>query len=483
MSAGVFLTSGPSASLTSSSQITHGEVRSKDSPCILIGCSAMRDILAETFNDIHFILDDRSAADLRELQFPRDQAITRLDGSQLIPYSFNQSALELSWCSLALLPESSNHFISSIRSAYSTGFEQSNTDYSLKFSEHHQLSYERGSSCVEGGNCFLFMASEEPCALVGCHSQVLSLLALEEQGYFAKNEEVVQQIAEQATPSDWAVRMARNWQFHQEREPIESLKRAKKSLFDQFLKVRDSVLKESLQAQMAAIDLKLQPLELVKKWKSDSDFKKALQAPIFEEDRMEYQVAAKLFEAKLQLTKSIMAKELGVPEKNLIILPQKKFHLDMEMFLGSNNTVYVQDESLAQKELAKIQHGQKSFKATVEHFCQGSKARAGADQAKNQRIAELLAQIGCKMIPVPGFFEGDWETSKINFFNGLKVGQKFITNQAPRGFEWLQEAFENAVHTIEPDLHIFFAGGSIIQEILKSGAGIHCMTREIRSLV
>ncbi|MBS0650531.1 MAG: hypothetical protein JSR93_05160 [Verrucomicrobia bacterium] len=479
MTAEVFLTSGPSTSLTSSSQIPHVKIRSKDTPSILIGCSMMRDILAETFSDIRFILDDRSAADSSKLLFPRDQAITRLDGSQLIHYSFRQTGSELCWSSLALLPESSNHFLSSIRSAYSTGFEQSNTDYSLKFSEQLQIPYERALSCIEGGNCFLFTANEEPCALVGCHSQVLSLLALEEQGYFAKNEEVLQKIAEHAVPSEWAIRMARNWQYHQEREPIESLKRTKKSLFEQFINAKDPLLRSELQAQMAAIEEKLKPLELLKKWSNDTEFKKALQAPILEEDRMKYQVEARLFEAKLQLTKSVMAKELGVPEKNVVILPQKKFHLDMEMFLGAKNTVYVQDEQLAQEALSNIHYGSRSFKTTVEHFLQGSMARAPADRAKNQQTVELLAQIGCTMVPVPGYFESDSETSRVNFFNGLKLGTRFITNQAPHGFECLQEAFERTVRLIDPDLHIFFAGGRTIQEILKAGAGIHCITREI----
>ncbi|MBS0652443.1 MAG: hypothetical protein JSR39_02825 [Verrucomicrobia bacterium] len=477
MSVKISLASSPS-SFSSSGQ-AGAEAQLKEVPSILIGCSAMREVLADTFSDLHFIIDDRSAADSRQLEFPRDQAITRLDGSQLIPYSFIKTPLELSWICLALLPPSSNHFITSLRSAYSTGFEGGNTAYSVSFSEQHNLPYERGSSCIEGGNCFLFMANEEPCAIVGCHSQVLSLLALEEQGYFVRNQEAVQETADQVAPSDWAVRMARNWQYHQEREPVESLKRMRQSLFGQFIAAQDPVLKGELQAQMAAIDLKLKPLELVKKWSSDSAYKRDLQATIQEEDRMKYCAEAKLFEAKLQLTKTVMAKELGVSDQNLVILPQKKFHLDMEMFLGSGSVVYVHDERLAQKELSEFRHGSRPFKAKVEHYSTGSKARTIADQENNVQIAGLLSQIGCKMVPVPGLFESDSERSRINFFNGLRLGSRFITNQAPQGFECLQEAFEAAVRSVNPDLHIFFAGGSIIQEILETGAGIHCITREI----
>lgn len=479
MSAKISLPSSSSTLLSFSGQ-AEAEAQLKEVPSILIGCSAMRDILADAFSDLHFILDDRSAADLRQLEFPRDQAITRLDGSQLIPYSFTKTPSELSWICLALLPPSSNHFITSLRSAYSTGFEGGNTAYSVSFSEQHQLPYERASSCIEGGNCFLFMANEEPCAIVGCHSQVLSLLALEEQGYFVKNEEAVQKTADQVAPSDWAVRMARNWQYHQEREPVESLKRMRQSLFGQYLAAQDLVLKGELQTQMAALDLKLKPLELVKKWSTDSEFKRALQAPIQEEERMKYHSEAKLFEAKLQLTKTVMAKELGVSEQNLAILPQKKFHLDMEMFLGSGSVVYVQDERLALKELSEISYGSKAFKTKVEHYSTGSKAREIADHENNVQIARLLSQIGCKMVPVAGLFESDSERSRINFFNGLRLGSRFITNQAPQGFECLQEAFEAAVRSTNPDLHTFFAGGSIIQQILETGAGIHCITREIQ---
>lgn len=94
----------------------------KSPSVILVGCSDIYDMLNQTQVGLPLLLDDRAVVSNHTLEFVTDQAITRLDGSQLIPYAFQCPERELTWKVKALLPESSSHFVTSTREAFSSGF-------------------------------------------------------------------------------------------------------------------------------------------------------------------------------------------------------------------------------------------------------------------------------------------------------------------------------------------------------------------------
>lgn len=309
------------------------------------------------------------------------------------------------------------------------------------------------------------------------------MLALDEQGAFL--EEVIQKVALEAEPSDWAIRMARNWSYYEAYAPLISLrlklKEAERGYVDVLVSSSDPLIKEELNQNVKALREQLDALKVNLKWSNDVDFRDALNKPVSDEDRNMHMQQARVFAAKMRVTRTVMAQELGVDENNLVIVLQKKYHIDKEMYVAPNGIVYVQDEGLVQNALVGLRCLGK-MKKSVEAYFAASRQREAHDQFVNKANDELLNAMGCKVVPVAAYYEAEGE-KPINFCNGLTYGDLFITNQAIEHFDFLETTFSEVVSQNSPSLKVIFTGGRPIQDILQAGAGMRCITRVIPRLL
>lgn len=147
-------------------------------------------------------------------RFLRDSRVTLLRGGHVIPYPIKSPLFKHQYS--AIIPHSANHFLLKERNgkivsfpftATGRGFEDNNVDQAILTAEDFQIPYKLGTTCIEGGNCFLFRDNGVPKAVIGELSVHLSLLALDEQGCFNKKTALV---ASNEEPSLDAYRMARN---------------------------------------------------------------------------------------------------------------------------------------------------------------------------------------------------------------------------------------------------------------------------------
>ncbi len=85
-----------------------------------------------------------------------------------------------------------------------------------------------------------------------------------------------------------------------------------------------------------------------------TDYYSALLSPLSESEAVSPELKQKgiEMEAKLALARQVMAEELKISDEDLTIVPQVKFHIDMEMFASPDGkTLFVHDEKLAKKAL------------------------------------------------------------------------------------------------------------------------------------
>lgn len=140
--------------------------------------------------------------------FLRDKQVTLLDGSILIPFCSDDPRL-LERCK-SLLPESSLLWVGNPSAPYGNGFSSERQKEILAYVKSYQLPFKMGKTRIEGGNVWLWQNNHwTPYAIIGNLSLILSILSLEEQGYFtsarlAKFKESI------VSPSDSAIRQVRN---------------------------------------------------------------------------------------------------------------------------------------------------------------------------------------------------------------------------------------------------------------------------------
>ncbi len=251
--------------------------------------------------------------------FLRDAQVVGLNGIWLLTHPIEKDDDAIWDEAEALLPESSRHFVESDLVSYGKGFNEIEVDNAMEFIEGNDIPYRRMRSPIEGGNCYVFFDSQgNPKAIVGIHSVVLTLIALEEQRYFdlTFNKEFVRLIASIDLPSDEAIRRARNWQHHKDLDGGEA--------------------------------------------KGNAKYLEKLMAPVIEEDREKYRGEARVWQAKEIIARRMIAEDLSVPLESIAFVPQKKFHIDMEMFVAPNKKDVFIDRSSrtpeAIEELQKVSH-------------------------------------------------------------------------------------------------------------------------------
>lgn len=148
----------------------------------------------------------------QEIVYGRDARLVLPNEELLIPYMLKGSVLDLYY---AYLPLSCKELMISESdcAGYGKGFsEEINRDSLLACSSMH-LPFRQARSVLEGGNCLLFKGEDNhPRADIGYGSISLTLIALDEQGYFEENDKEIKEIQEaiEETPFDF-FQMAKNF--------------------------------------------------------------------------------------------------------------------------------------------------------------------------------------------------------------------------------------------------------------------------------
>ncbi len=411
-------------------------------PTIMVGDDRIADLFFEAmqqYNSILFVERDPLVNDEDgSSMFGRDWGVIGLNHTYLLPGPLLPTDM-LDYEFRTYLPSHSS-FVNGPRCGYGRGFYPKYVSNALSYMKENHLPYTEMRSTIEGGNCYVFFGPNgEPRAVVGENSVALTLLGLERQLDFAEEtREILQRLLETIeTPSDEAIRKARN---------ISLFTRLKA-----WVECRDY-----LETNRAT----LPPLEIARfeAYLRDecntlvSPYYELLAAPLTEEEKIQCHEEGRIWEAKMQLALNVIAEDLGVPLKNLAIVPQTDFHIDMEMFIAPNGeNVYLDERAVR----------------------------------NNPMIIEELEKIGCRVFVVPGVHQVGRES--VNFMNGIFVptpkGPLFVTNgtgedeesQGLRGrfIQRVEDSFEGSnfkfrVHFLDET-----------QEILtEQDGGIHCLTRE-----
>lgn len=367
--------------------------------------------------------------------FGRDSRVIGLNKVHLLPYPIKDPLLEGYF--KALLPSSANSLVeSTVKVGFAKGFTNENVKSALLYAKNHHLPYRQMLSCLEGGNSYVFFDSDDlPKAIVGIFSLILTVIGLEEQGYFVEHSGALHKLSGSITaPSDDAVRAARNMCLYY------TPRRDFDSRFAAYREQRQKMdLTKSMQLHKSFME------ELRKTWTSETAYRKLLTAPIKGEDRINYFKQACVWEAKITLARQAIADDLHVPVENIAFVPQTHFHIDMEMFVAPNGKdVYV-------------------------------------DKASFQpAVTTSLKSIGCTVVSLPGVCEGP--SDSINFMNGVFVstssGALFVTNGVRRQHGPLLELFQRTLLSTNPSFRIDFLNETMQDVLTRKSGGIHCLTWE-----
>jgi hypothetical protein len=382
--------------------------------------------------------------------FIRDSSVTLFEGKRLIPYSFKNSTYHD--LLKASLPESANHFLLNSKSLCGKGFKQRNVDQAMINAIDLDIPFKRGKTCIEGGNCFLFNDIGGRKAVLGEVSLFLSMIALEEQGYF---DDKITEISLEPSPD--ALRIARN-----------------RNVF------------------------------LTKNQDNKIELNKTFTDPVTKEDEKAYYSEARIIEAKLTLTKICIAEELEIPLNKIAFLPQGSFHLDMELFITPHGEVILHDDEkvinfLNEDQFSEIQDKDIQDLLVKYKINAENKSRISMNFFEKRKVVLNSTQIRYRYIPA--VFESPEFNSALNYCNGIfsligsKVMMRFSDNNICEGV--VKEDGYNYITTgpsthVEKAFHLKFI--KLFQQtfpeyrlkdipdlskfVARTHGGIHCLTFE-----
>jgi len=196
--------------------------------------------------------------------------------------------------------------------------------------------------------------------------------------------------------------------------------------------------------------------------------------------------------AKHEITKQIIAKDLGVDPSQVTYVKQPGFHIDMYMRPGLDNTVFIQDYQETINLLDKLlrnpetKGGKRLILQKFRKHAIKMQREMGPTMAD---IKNSLHQSGYKVISVPGVFHGaDKRVGDVNFMNGITGtgkddGKFYITNGS--NIPELNDAFARIMNFSGVD-SIYFVGRSDdkrgyepVHESLKEFGALDCRTIEV----
>jgi hypothetical protein len=388
--------------------------------------------------------------------FLRDSRVVLPSGTHLIPFSVEDINPDSEFP--ALLPQSAAHFLVDENAPSNDGFTgkgylKRNTSQARRTATKLKITFENATTCIEGGNCIHFKLKDEPAALVGELSLSLSMMALMQQGELQQIIDELPDEFSEDTPSLYAYQTSRN--LHR---------------FRKYTEIDDPTVKDQF------------------------DYFNDLAAPLTPNDLITYHRGATQIQAELNFTKKRMAEELKVPLKNLIIIPQTTFHIDMELFVTPEGQVGLHDDAQTLKILKRLPPAERNQAET--HLINGFTQNATRNRDKFTEIRKKRIQIlkdrGVPFVHIPGIFKSTPYGSKVrstdvelNYCNGVfsppdKSCNKttFFTTGPTFGKEL--EIHSLALSKLQGQFpHVRFVCITTLSEIVaKRFGGFHCLTFE-----
>lgn len=327
--------------------------------------------------------------------FIRDSHVTLFEGGHLIPYPINNPFHK------ELLRTMHPHY------SVGKGYVEKNVAQAMITALEEGISFKLGKTCIEGGNCYLFMSKTQRKAVIGELSLYLSMIALDEQEAW---ERTVITSESGKEPSEEAYRIARNLALYQK---IDVPK-----LQDEQRNQEKKQAEQILDDDSLPINPKLR--ELIDE---DLDYHKQLVAPLSEEDLDRFRDEARKIEIKLELTKIHIANELGVPLANIVFIPQRKFHIDMELFVTPNGKIILHDDQKAielLEDIRKTDHLCEEEKKLFQQYQIFAEKRLMVTKEIHERQKELLQRSGIDFDTLPAVFEAK-EQNALNYCNGIFI--------------------------------------------------------------
>lgn len=427
---------------------------------VYVGSSDIQRSLAQIFKTAVEVHADPSIERLLEHPlFVRDWRVVRLDGSHLIPSSLDSTKATLQL--KTMMPLSSSPLILSCAGHLGRGLYEVSRSEAIKTCEDLGIPYEKGRTAIEGGNCLLFMHEDNtPRALIGIHSLFLSYMTLQESGYFLEKEEELTKLTDAITPSEESIRIARNIALSKERIDLHS----------ELAHARENRTTDLLvyQAKISEIQAKLFKLPSETKWKE------SLLIPPSDAEKETYRMAAAQLEACLEMTKSKIAEELGIPQEKIAFLLQNDFHIDLEMSaIPGKKQVIVHSEQNAIDNLPMIRVARR-VETIFNKYITSSKTRLPSNQESLRVNQERLKAIGCEIIPIAGNYDAPGASHE-NFINGIWIQAErkmhFVTNGAI--IPGIQQLFTETMFHLFPDIEVVCIDHKYMD---ASSGGIHCLT-------
>ena len=377
----------------------------------------------------------------------RDARVERLDGSHLIPFQLYIDYYPTRDRFYAMVPIEEVELVNGTHSDWGRGFTRKYREEAVAFAKDEAIPFQAGKTCIEGGNCRIFIDGQgRPKALVGVHSVLLTILAMEQQGYFEEYAEELARISDAIE------------------EPEEDSYRVAKNL----LLCRDKVDRCDQHSEA---------------YRSPA-FK--LLAPLEPEKKAKYKSAAANFEAKRVMAINRIADELGIPARHIAVLFQENFHIDLDVLPGPDGIVFLHDEELAIRALiARRDKNLPHERELIEGYLKNSHERVRRCREKCRKNAEAIDRIGCRAIGVAGDFIGAKGEERVNFMNGILFNDRrkprIYTNGTDAiGFNlYLKGLFVDAVESVTPQTQVIFVHDQTDRLQRRLGiavGGLHCLT-------
>ena len=199
-------------------------------------------------------------------------------------------------------------------------------------------------------------------------------------------------------------------------------------------------------------------------------------------------------EIRKNKTKSDVAREYGIEEKNIFTIPQQYYHLDMFMRPIGYPYVLVDSPELVKNKISKMPFLKSPYEHTTlrDNFNTYERKRNAIGYASSKETVKALKEVGFIPIEVAGVFGNG-----INFMNAIVNKHpdgsiSYITNSTSCESPFLSEIekeFEKELREKVPNIKdVYFVKGRdaktlsapnyMMGNIQHHGGGIHCMSLE-----
>ncbi|MBM3207726.1 MAG: hypothetical protein FJZ57_03865 [Chlamydiae bacterium] len=397
-----------------------------------------------------------------EVIFGRDFRVIRHDGSHLLPSMLCEKNLDFKF--LAYLPINCRQIAQYFhRAGYGKGFSEEYIDKKEKVAKDLGLSHEVGRSVLEGGNCLIFKNAEgQQRSIVGLSSVSLTLINLEDSGYFLENSERIAIL--QSTidmPSEDFLRMAKN-----------------KNLLEEFLPLYDEMLENRSKNPTKFMELQT---VIRQRFGGITGVKMEMMAPISSSDIPTYKDKAKELQAKWSISQEVIAEDLQLPLDSIGFIPQLDFHIDLSIFVAPGGKVFIHDEEQVLSLLP-----ERSKNKQIESYRKQSESQYLINRKWKLSCADEIVKLGGEPIFVPGKLEGFANSSihPINLMNAVLLDDesRSLVITAQSGVETIDQIFSQLVTGNIPSCELLFLDERLMSTLLReTSAGLHCITWENKS--